>query len=639
MRTITYSDYFDKAYGCWLGKSIGGACGALSENNKDILHYTLDNVFPDSIPPNDDLDLQVLWLVDLLEKKGTAITAHDFAKSFAGYNLCLANEYAVAIKNIQGGIMPPYSGDFLNDYFKNSMGCPIRSEIWAVTAPGSIKTLKYYVEADGSVDHTTESIYAELFNAVMESNAFFESDLIALTETALREIPENCRIHDVAGFALDCYTSRVDWTKARNRLVLEYGSQDASYCVTNCGLTLLALLYGEKDYTKTLLYAVNGGFDTDCTAATALSVLGIITGAKNTPQFWLDKIGTELIVGTVDINCPYKTIESFAEATCRAGLSFQKEGRLEVEITHIPEGITPSLPHSAFPDIAITADYEGAPVIGIGESKTVVLTVKNNSGQPVSDTLKITPALVFNCDISEMKICISPGGEFSTKAVFTVKEGIKRLPVDNLNTVSFGNEKICVGICGAYVMNMIGPFWDNYDTAVCSENPYGERMQKNEDGSSDIRAMFSGFVNIDREYIDESFAEVENIIGGKALVPCKRVNIHGDIFDVDSDVSYIGPACVYLVYDFYAEEAAQGVYHFGNTAPFKVWENGKLICENHDHCTWTPFNINAPANINYGENRLVFKLARQDSFRFSFAIRNALDNARYFHRTESILKG
>ena len=81
MKTITYSDYFDKAYGCWLGKSIGGACGALSENNKDILHYTLDNVFPDSIPPNDDLDLQVLWLVDLLEKKGTAITAHDFAKS------------------------------------------------------------------------------------------------------------------------------------------------------------------------------------------------------------------------------------------------------------------------------------------------------------------------------------------------------------------------------------------------------------------------------------------------------------------------------------------------------------------------------------------------------------------------------
>ena len=83
MRKISYKTYLDKAFGCWLGKSIGGACGALSENNKGLLHYTLDNVFPDVIPPNDDLDLQVLWLVDLLEKKGTALTSSDFAKSFA----------------------------------------------------------------------------------------------------------------------------------------------------------------------------------------------------------------------------------------------------------------------------------------------------------------------------------------------------------------------------------------------------------------------------------------------------------------------------------------------------------------------------------------------------------------------------
>ena len=76
---------------------------------------------------------------------------------------------------------------------------------------------------------------------------------------------------------------------------------DASYSVVNLGLTMLAFLYGEGDYTKTLLYAVNGGYDTDCTAATALSILGIMAGAERTPQFWKDKIGNELVVGTVDI--------------------------------------------------------------------------------------------------------------------------------------------------------------------------------------------------------------------------------------------------------------------------------------------------------------------------------------------------
>ena len=179
MKTISFSEYFDKAYGCWLGKCIGGACGALPENNKSVHSYTLDNVFPDTIPPNDDLDLQVLWLVDVLEKKGTSFTSDDLALSFAKHNLCIANEYAVAIKNIECGIMPPYSGSFMNDYFKNSEGCPIRSEIWAVVAPGSFDTAKRLAEADGVIDHGRESIEAEIFNSVMESAAFFESDIIS----------------------------------------------------------------------------------------------------------------------------------------------------------------------------------------------------------------------------------------------------------------------------------------------------------------------------------------------------------------------------------------------------------------------------------------------------------------------------
>jgi len=634
VRKISYKTYLDKAFGCWLGKSIGGACGALSENNKALLHYTLDNVFPEVIPPNDDLDLQVLWLVDLLEKKGTALTSSDFAKSFARHNICLANEYSVAIRNIECGIMPPASGIFTNDYFKCSMGCPIRSEIWAVVAPGSPDTAKSYAMADGSVDHDLPSVYSEVFNSVMESEAFFESDLKKLIGKGLEYIPEDSIIHDIALYVLDLYESGTPWENARNRFVAKYGSQDASYAPTNCGLTLLALLYGEKDYTKTLLYSVNGGYDTDCTAATALSLLGIITGAKKTPKFWLDKIGTELVVGTVDIDCPYKTIESFAEASVKAGLSFFEEGLLDIEITDIPQGIEGSLPPSEYPDISIIADYEGAPSIGIGESRAVTITVTNNGEEEVEGVLKITPAKALKFHGSPIDLVLMPGMSFSTTAVFTVKGDV--LPMTNICKATFGKAACEFGLLGAMTMKLVGPFFDNYDTTLYDSDPYGEKMQKTPEGHTDIAAMFSGFVNVNREYIDESFENLDEILADETLT--QTVNIHGDIFDLQEKVTYKGPACIYLVYDFVAEDDVAGCHHFGCTAPFKVWENGNLILESQLHRSWTPYNNNPGVTIKKGKNRMIFKITRTDEFKFSWSIRNSHDKARLYHKTESPVK-
>ena len=54
-------------------------------------------------------------------------------------------------------------------------------------------------------------------------------------------------------FIVGAMFAKTSVTYQIKRFVAKYGSQDASYAPTNCGLTLLALLYGEKDYTKTLL--------------------------------------------------------------------------------------------------------------------------------------------------------------------------------------------------------------------------------------------------------------------------------------------------------------------------------------------------------------------------------------------------
>ena len=50
MGTLSYRDYLDRVKGAWAGKCAGGIIGAKSENNKGLLSYTFDTVFPEVIP-------------------------------------------------------------------------------------------------------------------------------------------------------------------------------------------------------------------------------------------------------------------------------------------------------------------------------------------------------------------------------------------------------------------------------------------------------------------------------------------------------------------------------------------------------------------------------------------------------------
>ena len=63
---------------------------------------------------------------------------------------------------------------------------------------------------------------------------------------------------------------------------------------SNIGMLLIGLLYGEGDFAKTICIAVNCGEDTDCTAATAGSIFGIIHEAKAIPEKWIKPIGRKI---------------------------------------------------------------------------------------------------------------------------------------------------------------------------------------------------------------------------------------------------------------------------------------------------------------------------------------------------------
>ncbi len=636
---ISYPDYLNRVIGGWIGKCIGGATGAAMENNKSLMHYTLDNVFPDpnAIPPNDDLDLQVLYLQDVLERIGPRFDSRDIARSFAEHNLCMANEYAVAVRNIHHGVMPPLSGVFNNDYFKNSMGCPIRSEIWAFVCPGDPNTAVELARIDGCIDHASESISGEQFNAALEALAFVEQDVNRLLDMAMSFIPEHSELAGCVRMVRAGYLAGESWEQTREKMLQRYGSADASYSVPNLGLIILALLHGQGDMEKTLLHAINGGFDTDCTAATAATILGVMLGADKIPGFWLDKIGHDIVVGTVDIKRDRSKVTELGEDTCKAGLSFARDGITQVEFTDVPEGIEPSLPEARpEPEFTLEVEYEGDPTIGVGETRTVVLQAVNATERDMQCRLSLNCPDNLTTEKSAIDVMLPAFDSVDVAVEFSTKPGITELPTRNIVSavLTSGQHQLAdvdFGLMGAWRMKLIGPFWDNYDTTKYDADPYQEKMQRI-NGVHDFYSMFSGWANINREYIDESFADIDEL-------PGTIVNIHHDIWEMDELVKYKGPCCVYLVWDMVCpDDKPDTILHIGNNDAYRVWLNGDLVAKSDNATMWMPYNMGGGVNLKKGTNRFIFKLARTgNNLNFSLLMRSGASRLRYYADTSSVV--
>ena len=54
--------YRDKVYGCWVGKNIGGTMGTPFEGSPELLDINGFTSKKGEPLPNDDLDLQLVWL-------------------------------------------------------------------------------------------------------------------------------------------------------------------------------------------------------------------------------------------------------------------------------------------------------------------------------------------------------------------------------------------------------------------------------------------------------------------------------------------------------------------------------------------------------------------------------------------------
>ena len=216
---LNKSEITNKILGCWIGKNIGGTMGTPYEGSQKINDIKGFNSPKGEPLPNDDLDLQLVWLKAMEDVGPKGMSANVLADYWLSYITPHWNEYGIGKSNLEMGLLPPLSGQFKNRW-KDSNGAWIRSEIWACLAPGIPNIAVKYAIMDACVDHgLSEGTYAEMFTASLESMAFFESDVRKLVEKALTFIPEDCRIARAVRIVLDGYDNNIPWIEVREKIV------------------------------------------------------------------------------------------------------------------------------------------------------------------------------------------------------------------------------------------------------------------------------------------------------------------------------------------------------------------------------------------------------------------------------------
>ncbi len=469
---MSAENYRNKLTGCFLGKNIGGTAGAPFEWIRQKNDFTFYVQKLDGNPlPNDDLDIQLLWLI-ALEERGLNINSRTLGEYWLTYVTPHWAEYGTGKINMRSGLPAPICGTHYNEY-KHSCGAFIRSEIWAAIAPGAPHIAARYAYEDAILDHGDgEGTFAEIFTAALESAAFVESDFRKLIEIGLSYIPADCVTAEAVKFVVGCYEKGMDYKELRDEVLSRYrgcvlganpdmGSKEdyekgyfdgtLGFDVpSNIAIVIIGLLYSQGDFDRLMQVTINCGEDTDCTAATVGAIYGIIHGAEGIPQKWLDPIGRSIKTACLNLGelggygseIP-ATIDHLVDRVARIGMQVGLAYESGVEITDgkpIKAAIPGSLkcddsslfaerakgPVYSFDFFDVQVILEGGPALKNNESKKVLLRIVN--------TYKTVEALDIKvwCD-EKMHVLPSRSGRLLIKASYFRGAGFR----GNMECINF----------------------------------------------------------------------------------------------------------------------------------------------------------------------------------------------------------
>ncbi|MFX1452825.1 MAG: ADP-ribosylglycohydrolase family protein [Promethearchaeota archaeon] len=343
------SIYCDKVYGGFYGKCIGSYLGMplemrpyrfIQKKYGEINYYV--KIYKKGVI-NDDEMFEIVGLM-ALEKYGITLSSKNIAEMWLKElytNMYTAED--VAFKNLQKGIFPPDSGS-QNNIFSDFIGGQMRGELWGLITPGLPDIAEKYGRMDAEITHSGEGILGEIFISRIVSAAFYEANPRNLIDIAIKTIPKKSIYFSFVDKAIKLHNKHSNWRDAREEIIkywkeikieLIENSTDTKrrnmlqdkylhgvHVLPNIGIIILALLYGDADFGKSICIAGMAGYDTDCNCGNVGAIIGTSIGESNISKKWKDPIND--IFKTRLRSLSEARISDIAKRICKIGKKVTK---------------------------------------------------------------------------------------------------------------------------------------------------------------------------------------------------------------------------------------------------------------------------------------------------------------------------
>ncbi|MDR2145924.1 MAG: ADP-ribosylglycohydrolase family protein [Tannerella sp.] len=328
---LSKADLMDKIKGGWAGQTIGCTYGGPTE-------FRFNGTMIQDYVPIDWADGQINWyyknapglyddiymdltFVDVFDRLGLDAPVDSFAMAFAKAEYMLWHANQSARYNILQGIMPPESGHWLNNPHADDIDYQIESDYSGLMSPGMPNVAAAISDNIGHIMNYGDGWYGGVFVGAMYSLAFVSDDVEFVISEALKTIPEQSRFHQCINDILGWYRQYPDdwkrtWFEVERKWSEDVGCPDGVFvpfnidAVINSAYIVIGLLYGEKDFYKTIDIATRCGQDSDCNPSSAGGILGAMLGYSQIPEFWMKNLqeveDLDFAYTTISLNKTYQ---------------------------------------------------------------------------------------------------------------------------------------------------------------------------------------------------------------------------------------------------------------------------------------------------------------------------------------------
>ena len=340
---MDFETYYRKTVAAWLGKIIGIRLGAPVENwtHEQIMetygkldHYPVDyGIFA----ADDDSNGPLFFVRSLDYNPSKSITSEEMGNQVLnilseGHGFFwwggdgIATEHTAYLR-LKEGLKAPLSGSWQTNgkTMAEQIGGQIFSDCWGYVSMGDAALAADLAGKMASVTHDLDGIEGGRFVAACIALAYTHDRCDVIIEEALKLIhPESSyaklvreivAVHASGKTAQECLT-----------YIQEMHGYDkyegVCHILPNTAIMIMAMLYGENDFSKTMTMLCEAGWDTDCTCGNVGSIMGAM-GIERIDEKWItpinDLILSSSLLGSENIDTISHTALRFAAYGAKLG--------------------------------------------------------------------------------------------------------------------------------------------------------------------------------------------------------------------------------------------------------------------------------------------------------------------------------